>query len=66
MNHVDIKSSIYIDFVIENNNKDSEFKVVNHIRISRYKIFLQNFTFLIGQKNFLRLKKLKILLHGHL
>ena len=34
---VDVKSNTYIDFGIENNNKDPEFKVNDHVRISKYK-----------------------------
>ena len=36
MKPVDVKSIIYIDFGIENNDKDSKFKVGNHARISKY------------------------------
>ena len=31
---VDIKGGIYIDFDIENNNKDPKFKVAGHVRVS--------------------------------
>ena len=31
-----VKFSIYIDFGRENNEKDSEFKVDEHVRISKY------------------------------
>ena len=44
-----IKSNTYIDFGIENIDKDSKFKVGDHIRISKYKILLQKVMFLIGQ-----------------
>ena len=37
MKPVDVKSSTYIDFDKENNDKDPEFKVGYHIRISKYK-----------------------------
>ena len=30
---VDIKSSTYIDFDVENNNKDPKFQVSNHARL---------------------------------
>ena len=37
MKPVDIKSSKYINFGIENNDKDPKFKVGDHLRISKYK-----------------------------
>ena len=37
MKPVDVKSNTYIDFGVENNDKDSKFKVVDHVRISKYK-----------------------------
>ena len=37
MKPVDVKSSTYIDFDKENNDKDPEFKVGHHVRISKYK-----------------------------
>ena len=57
--HTDVKSSTYIDFDVENNDKDLKFKVGNHERISKYKKFLLNVTLQVGQNNFLWLKKLK-------
>ena len=36
MKPVDIKSSTYIDFVVKN-NEDRKYRVVNHVRISKYK-----------------------------
>ena len=36
MKPADIKSSIYFDFGIENNNKDPKFKVGDHVRASKY------------------------------
>ena len=36
MNLADAKSSTYIDFGIENNDKDPKFKVGDHGRISKY------------------------------
>ena len=46
----DIKSSTYIDFGIENNEKDSKFKVGDHVRISKYKNIFAKRLFQIGQK----------------
>ena len=40
MKPVDVKSSIYIDFCIENNDKDLKFKVDDLVRIQKYKNIL--------------------------
>ena len=53
MKPADVKSSTYTDFDIENNDKDPNFKVGDHVRI-------------FGQKRLLLLKKLKILCHEHM
>ena len=37
MKSVNLKSSIYLDFGIENNDKDPKFKVGDYVRISKYK-----------------------------
>ena len=37
MKPVDVKDNSYIDFKKEINNKDPKFKVVDHVRISKYK-----------------------------
>ena len=37
MKPTDVKSSTYIDFDVENNDKDPKFKVGDHIRIFEYK-----------------------------
>ena len=37
MKPVDIKDNTYIDFEKEVNDKDSKFKIGNHVRISKYK-----------------------------
>ena len=37
MKPIDIKTSTYIDFEVEVNNKDSKFKFGNHVSISKYK-----------------------------
>ena len=36
MKPADVKSSLYIDFVVENNNKDPKCKVGDYVRISNY------------------------------
>ena len=52
---VDVKSSIYIDFIKENNDKDPKFKIGYIVRISKYKnIIVQKVTLQIGLKKFLR------------
>ena len=38
MKVVDVKSSTYINFGVENNEKDPKFKVGGKVRISKYKI----------------------------
>ena len=37
MKPVDVKWGIYIDFDVENNDKDTKFKVGDLVRISKYK-----------------------------
>ena len=37
MKPVDVKSRTYIDFNVENNDKDPKFEVGDHLRISKYK-----------------------------
>ena len=45
MKPVDVKDDRYIDFKKELNNKDPEFKVGDHVRISKYKnIFAKGYT----------------------
>ena len=44
MKPVDVKLSTYIDTNKENNEKDPEFEIGDFVRISKYKIFLQNVT----------------------
>ena len=36
MKPVDIKSSLYLDFGMENNDKDPKFKIDDYVRISKY------------------------------
>ena len=41
----DVKSSTYISFGTENNDKDPKFKFGDHLRISKYKnIFAKGYT----------------------
>ena len=39
---IDIKTSTYVDFDVEINNKDSKFKVGDPVKVSKYKNILQN------------------------
>ena len=56
MNHVDVKSSTYIDLDKENNKEGPKFKVGDHVRISKYKnIFAKDYAPNWSEK-FLRLK----------
>ena len=54
---VDIKSNIYIDFSTEINGKDPEFKIVDFVRISKYKnIFAKRLHSKLVQRRFCDLK----------
>ena len=45
MKPVDVKDNTYIDFEKQINNKDSKFKVSDHVRISKYEnIFAKRYT----------------------
>ena len=44
MKPVDVKPSTYFDFITENEKEDPKFKLVDHVRISKYKnIFLKGY-----------------------
>ena len=45
MKPIDVKSSTYIDFWVENDDKDSKFEICDLVRISKY------------ETNFVRSKK---------
>ena len=53
MKPVGVKDNTYIDFKKEVNDRDHKFKVGDHVRISKYKIFLLKDTHQIGLKKFL-------------
>ena len=54
MKPVDVKDNTYIDFKKEVNDKDPKFKVVDHVRISKYKnIFAKGYILQIGLKKVL-------------
>ena len=66
MKPVDVKSSTYIDFGIENNEKNPKFQVGDQVRISKYKnIFAEGYTTNWSEEIFV-IKKLKILFCGHM
>ena len=45
MKPIDVKDNTYIDFGKEVNDNDTKFKVVDHVRISKYKnIFAKGYT----------------------
>ena len=48
----DVKSSTYIDFDKKNNEENPKYLVGDHVRISKYKTFLQKVTCKIGLKKF--------------
>ena len=64
MKPIDVKDNTYINTSKEINNKDSKFKVGDHIRISKYKNIFAKGLCLIVVKTYLLLKKLKILFRG--
>ena len=49
----DVKSSTYIVFDVENNDKNSDFKIGDHVRVSKYKKIFAQGTNQIDQKRFL-------------
>ena len=53
MKPADIKSSTYIDFNKENNEKESKLKVSGDVKISKNKNIFAKVTFQIGLKKFL-------------
>ena len=53
MKPVDVKSNTYVNFSKKINNKDPQFKIVDIVGISKYKIIFANFLFQIGLKKVL-------------
>ena len=66
MKPVDVTGDSYVEYNKDFNKKDSKFKVGDHVRISKYKIFLLKDILQIGQKKFLLLVKSKIHFLGHM
>ena len=57
---VDVKSSIYVDFGMENNENDPIFEVRDHVRIYKYKnSFGKGYVILNWSQDVLRIKKVK-------
>ena len=66
MKLVDVNSGTYIDFGIENNDKDPKFEFGDHVRISKYKnIFAKGYAPNCSEQVYV-IKKLKILCRGHM
>ena len=64
MKPIDIKDNTYIDSIKKVNDKDPEFQVVDHVRISKYKtLFAKGYTPNWCGEVFVT-KKLKIQFHG--
>ena len=53
MKPVDVKSGNYIEYNVNCTDKDPKFQVGDHLRISKYKTFLQKDILEIGLKKFL-------------
>ena len=59
MKPVDVKDNTYIDFGKENNNKDSKFKIDDHVKIPKYEnIFAKGYTSSQSEEVFV-IKKVK-------
>ena len=65
MKPVDVKHNKYIDVKKETNDKNSKFKVSDHVRISKYKNIFAKGYMPNWSEEVLLLKKLKIQFHGH-
>ena len=61
---IDVTSDSFAEYNEDSNKINPKFKVGDHVRISKYKIFLLKDMLLISQKKFLLLAKLKIQYHG--
>ena len=66
MKPVDVKDNTYIDFEKEVHNKNSKFKIGDHVRISKYKnIFGKGYIPNWSEEVFV-IKKLKMQFHEHM
>ena len=66
MKPIDVTGNSYAEYNEDFNKKYPKFKAGDHVRISKYKIFLLKDTLQIGQKKFLLLVKLKIQFLRHM
>ena len=65
MKPIDVKSDSFAEYNEESNEKDPQFKVNDHVRISKYKnIFAKEHTPNWSEEIFV-IKKIKILYFGH-
>ena len=53
MKPIEVKDNTYNDYIKEVNDKDPKFKVDDHLRMSKYKVFLLKDILQIGLKNVL-------------
>ena len=53
MKHTDVKSDSYAECDVGSNDEDPKFKIIDRVRISKYKTFSLRYILLIGQKKFL-------------
>ena len=66
MKPADVKDNTYIDFEKEVNNKDSKFKIGDHVRSFKYKNIFTKGCAPNWSEEILVLIKLKIHFHGHM
>ena len=52
MKSIDVKNDYFAEYYEESNEKDPKFKVGDHVRISKYRIFLLKGMLLTGVKKF--------------
>ena len=64
MNHVNVSSSIHVDFDAENNNKSAKFEVCDHARKCKNS-FAKGYNSNWSEKVFV-IKKVKIMFRGHM
>ena len=64
MKPIDVTSDSYAEYNEDSNEKDPQFKVGDHVRISKYKNIFAKWYTQNGQKKFLLLVKLKIHILG--
>ena len=65
MKPINVTSGPYTEYNEDFNVTKPKFKVLNHVRISKYKLFMLKDTLKIGQNKFLLFAKLKTQLRGH-